>query len=139
VSRERFLIKCRLDQLAELNSGLTRLLQSHYPDLPESWLEEVRLIATEIFANIFNHAGLGADGDVEICLDSENDQVKIWFNDQGRIWNPLEKADPRLDEPLESGYGIFLIRTLTDQFNYTRREGAEFPNQLFIIKSLPHA
>ena len=136
---QQFLIPGTLDQLDGLNDRITRFLQSHDRNLPESWLEEIRLIATEIFVNICRYAELAADKDVKVCVQQDPDRIKLWFLDKGVRWNPVEAPDPVLDEPQKSGYGLFLVRKLSEQFEYSRQESSDFPNRLLIVKSLPNA
>ena len=53
--------------------------------------------------------------------------------DEGPPYDPTTRPDPDLDEPRTGGYGIFLVRQLTDQVAYTR-EGEQ--NVLTLRRSL---
>lgn len=139
MTEHQFLIPCTLDQLKGLNTRLTDLLHKTYKDLQESWMEEIRLIASELFVNIVRYAGLDAGEQVLIRLQMDGDQVRLWFFDRGVAWDPATSTEGVTDELRESGYGLFLVSTLTDHFEYHRREKAEYPNQLSITKRLPHA
>jgi anti-sigma regulatory factor (Ser/Thr protein kinase) len=139
VTECQFLIDCTLDKLKELNTRLTSFLQTAHPGLPESWMEEIRLIATELFVNIVRHGGLEAGNQALIRLQLVGEQVKLWFFDRGVAWDPKASAEGISDEPRENGYGLFLVSTLADHLEFHRQEDADYPNQLLIIKSLPHA
>jgi serine/threonine-protein kinase RsbW len=139
VNEYRFVVSCRLDQLDGINNRITHYVQSQYQDLPESWLEEVRLIATEIFANLCQHAQLDEHDNIQYCLQTAEGKLHLWIRDNGAIWNPRELTAPSLEKLQEHGYGFYLIRTLSDRIEYTRQELAEFKNNLLIVKSFPHA
>jgi len=128
-----------LSRLNELLSQLTVQITSLEPDLPQAWLEEIRLICSEIFSNICNYSGLSGNDPVRIVLFENKNSLNIWFRDNGARWYPENATLPNLDEPQEHGYGLYLIRLLTDGFSYKRKEHRPFCNVTQIAKSVPHA
>jgi sigma-B regulation protein RsbU (phosphoserine phosphatase) len=84
---------------------------------------KIEIAVEEIFLNIANYAYSPDSGDTAIFL-SVADKITIRFEDTGMPYNPLDKAEPDLDKPLMErdigGLGVFLVRKLMDNIEYTR-------------------
>ena len=107
-------------------------------ELGPEMVGEIRLVTEEALANVVHHAFEERDSGersitVELVVTVETVSVEIC--DDGTAVNPLDAPPPDLDAPLESrqigGLGVHLIRSLTDEAHYTRREGR---NILKLIK-----
>ncbi len=77
----------------------------------------------EIFVNIASYAYSPGNGNAVIFI-SVTDQIVIRFEDTGKPYNPLAKPEPDLDKPLMDrdigGLGVFLVKKLMDNVEYTR-------------------
>lgn len=98
---------------------------------------ELELICEEIFINICSYAYGDNVGTAEIEVGTFSDSIVIKFIDGGKEFNPLEKADPDINAPLEErnigGLGIFMTKKLSDKLSYERYDGK---NILTIVKKL---
>jgi anti-sigma regulatory factor (Ser/Thr protein kinase) len=136
---KRFQFTPTLSRLDELMAQLSDLACTLQPDLTEAWLAELRLICTEIYSNICAYSGLTADDRIWVVIYQEKNLFKLWFRDRGARWYPEKAPVPDLEEPLEHGYGLYLIRTLTDCFIYKRKEQRPYCNVTQIAKRIQHA
>lgn len=98
----------------------------------------VQLALDEWLANVINHAWSEAGphrGEVTLVLD--DGRLVLAIKDDGPAFNPLERAAPDLDSPLEEraigGLGIHLIRSMMDEVRYARNQGQ---NVLTLVKRL---
>ena len=70
----------------------------------------------------------GQDGrEIYIRITHVGDVIELEIEDDGRSYNPLETPEPNLqaelmDRPI-GGLGLHLVRKLTDQVEYQRRDG----------------
>ena len=66
-------------------------------------------------------------GMAEVALELENNQLTIEFGDDGQPFDPLTSAPPDFDQSVESrqvgGLGLHMVRELTDEAHYSRRDG----------------
>jgi serine/threonine-protein kinase RsbW len=64
-------------------------------------------------------------GQAEIALALNGSRLEIEFIDDGCAFDPFAGPPPNLDEPLEArqvgGLGLHLLRSLTDEARYERR------------------
>ena len=96
-------------------------------DLPEELAGEINLVLEEMLANVILH-GYQDQGDHEIVvkLESQGGELTLAIEDDGVVFNPLEKPRPDLTVPLAErqvgGLGIFLVRELMDHLQYERLE-----------------
>jgi anti-sigma regulatory factor (Ser/Thr protein kinase) len=85
--------------------------------------EKIEVAVEEIFVNIADYA-YGPDGGNAVISISVTDKIVIRFEDTGIPYNPLDKQEPDLDKPpLErdiGGLGVFLVKKLMDNVEYTR-------------------
>ena len=99
---------------------------------------ELALVLEEIFANIVSYAfdepGRHA---IEIGLERRDGAVHVHVFDAGRPFDPRDVPPPDLAADLElrpiGGLGVHLIRTLTEDLAYERRDGI---NHLSFRKTL---
>lgn len=88
---------------------------------------EVELICEEVFINICNYAYGENVGKAEIEVITLSGSIVIKFIDSGKEFNPLKKADPNINAPLEErnigGLGIFMTKKLSDKLSYERLNG----------------
>ena len=86
----------------------------------------IDLAVEEIFMNIVNYAYTSKGGNIALYILIVDKEVVIRFEDTGIPYNPLEKADPDLDEALINreigGLGVFLVQKLMDKLSYKRLE-----------------
>jgi anti-sigma regulatory factor (Ser/Thr protein kinase) len=103
---------------------------------PAELRNNIDVAVEEIFVNIANYAYELGNGDVAIYISTEQ-KISIKFEDKGREYNPLEQGEPDLDKPLMEreigGLGVFLVKKLMDNIEYTRVENK---NILVITKNL---
>jgi len=98
--------------------------------LPLEEFQKLMIAVTEVVINAIIH-GNKEDKNKKVTIAAEYDDrnlfVKIY--DEGNGFNPIEIADPTLPENLlkESGRGIFIVKSLVDDFSYRHTEkGSEF-------------
>ena len=90
---------------------------------PEDVLHQIDIAVEEIFLNIANYAYSPKTGEAAIFI-STTDKTVIKFEDTGKLYNPLEHADPDLERPLPEreigGLGILLVKKIMDTVEYCR-------------------
>lgn len=89
--------------------------------LPEGRLGELDLVVEELFVNVARYSGAGV---VELRYVTGAGELEAEIADNGRPFDPLTRAEPDLDIPLEKrqvgGLGIFLVRRMTRAMSYER-------------------
>jgi anti-sigma regulatory factor (Ser/Thr protein kinase) len=90
----------------------------------------VQMAVDEAFTNIIEHAYGGESNEKVDCKCTiGDDRLTIWMRDCGAVFNPEEIKDPDLNAPLEErtvgGLGLFFIRQLMDEVQFTFIQGEE--------------
>lgn len=125
-----------LDNLEELRKRLTSFICSVHPKISSDWQQEIKLIATELFTNICKHSQ-AAGKPVLIRIKFYKSIVTLFFCDQGKPWNPDKISPPNLSNPQESGYGLYLVKSMSKKFYYKCIKIGEYNNFTLIEKNLP--
>ena len=101
---------------------------------------QIDVAVEEIFVNISRYAYIEEPGKVIIrgnVAAEPPHTVTLAFEDEGKAFNPLERKPPDLTPAVRrhkvGGLGIFLVRSMSDDISYERREGK---NILTIKKNL---
>lgn len=108
-------------------------------DCPMKAQMQIDVAIDELFGNIANYAYNPETGKATVRLEVEDDPlaVIITFIDNGKPFNPLEKADPDITlsaaERAIGGLGIFLVKKTMDMIDYKFQDGQ---NILMIKKRL---
>jgi sigma-B regulation protein RsbU (phosphoserine phosphatase) len=120
---KKLAINASLENLNKVLDFVNTELERH--GCPQDIQGKIEVAVEEIFVNIANYAYSPDSGDAVIFI-SVNDKIVIRFEDTGRPYNPLEKQEPDLDKPLMErdigGLGIFLVKKLMDNVEYSRVE-----------------
>ena len=124
------------DSIAPASAQAEEWLQSHHPS-PQT----LNLLLIAIEELVLNCIDYGYDDDsvhtilLTLAIDGEN--LHITVVDDGHPFDPLSMPPPDLSLPIEArpagGLGIHLLRQLSDQITYQRRERF---NELTITKRL---
>ena len=81
----------------------------------------------EAFVNVCHYAYPGGEGKVELACGSEGDVFVVEIADNGVAFNVLSLPDPNttadIMERKIGGLGVYLIRRLTDDVSYQRKDG----------------
>lgn len=96
-------------------------------DCPMKIAMKIVVCVEELFVNVVNYAYEGFVGKCKItfeALDNDENKVVISISDQGKEFNPLEKADPDTtldaDEREIGGLGIFMVKNIMNHIYYER-------------------
>lgn len=106
--------------------------------LPEV-VTQLEMAVEEIFVNIANYAYQPENGaaTVRCVVGGYPVQVTVQFQDAGKPYNPLDRADPDVEAALEErdigGLGIYLVKNCMDAIDYEYVDGK---NILTIKKTL---
>ena len=126
-----------LDNLEQVMAFVEEKLECYgCPPAPQM---QVALAVEEIFVNIANYAYSPDVGPATIEVEVHEDplEVVITFMDKGKPYDPLAAKDPdttlSLEERVEGGLGIFLVKQTMDDVHYEYQDGR---NILRIIKRL---
>ena len=96
-------------------------------------INQVLLVAEEIFINIAKYAYKQITGNCNIKIHVDNNNIiECTFEDLGTPFNPLEKKDPRLNASVKErnvgGLGIYMSKNIMDNIEY------EYKNNKNILK-----
>lgn len=101
------------------------------PPLPGELISAICLVASEAVTNAIMH-GVRHEGDLlSVTIVVHDDMISVRVVDHGPGFDLDEVIPPDLDQPAESGYGIFVIKSLMDEVSYVRGDDA---NALIMIK-----
>ena len=85
---------------------------------------KLQLISDEIYSNIVSYSK-AQKASISVIDDSE--VIKMIFNDNGKIFNPLLKPEPDVDKPLEEreigGLGIYMVKKIASSVDYETIDG----------------
>lgn len=98
--------------------------------LPEEEFQKLMIAVTEVVINAIIH-GNKEDKNKKVTIEAEYDDKNLYIKicDEGNGFNPNEIVDPTLPENIlkESGRGIFIVKSLVDDFSYRHTDkGSEF-------------
>ncbi len=119
---ETFRLENRLELLGPFQDQLDgKLLEAGFS---QDLVEDLRLVVEELLVNTISYGyESGREGVIELVLSTpEPDQVRLQFHDDAREFNPLDAPDRDPDDDRIGGWGIPLLRALTDKVEY-RRQG----------------
>ena len=95
-------------------------------------INQVLLVAEEIFINIAKYAYKDIIGNCNIKIHVDNNILECTFEDTGTPFNPLEKNDPNLNVSAQErnvgGLGIYISKNIMDNIEY------EYINNKNILK-----
>ena len=96
-------------------------------NIPDAIHNDLRLAAEEAFVNIVNYAFSNQETQtISIEISCNNNAISITFIDEGLAFNPLLAAGINSGESIntndlcDGGMGIHIIKSLTDQQEYSR-------------------
>lgn len=118
-----------VSQLEELTAFLD-LLGDEW-ELPPSLVMSLNLVLEEAFTNVVFYAWDDNNQHlIDLDFEKNGNLLKISLSDDGRKYNPTEKAEPDFEKPVEErsigGLGIFLIKKIMDSVEYQRKGDRNF-------------
>lgn len=96
---------------------------------PMKAMMQIDVVIDELFSNIAHYAYNPEVGPATVKVDVEDDPVSviITFMDNGKPFNPLERAEPDVtlsaQERQIGGLGIFLVKKTMDEVAYEYKDG----------------
>ena len=107
---------------ARLTEFATEFSRQH--KLPDEERARLLIILDELFTNVveYGYESTAAEGHIDVALSLQDGRLIIEFVDDGRPFDPLTRADPDLDLPVDDrpvgGVGIAIVRALVDEIGY---------------------
>lgn len=108
----------------------------HEAGLSDIRVSEMELVVEEVLVNILRHGYSGDSGLIEFTCKADpiGQEVNVFIADKSEPFNINEALAPPLDLGLESrplgGLGIVLVKNMTDEILYTRKDNR---NELTLI------
>ncbi len=128
-------LPARLEILWPLDAFLVELLDLYRPDIARECVDALSLIVHEAFTNICVHTYQPEDhGVVVVRIELRGLQAAFVFEDTGKAFDEAKWRVPDLEQPLESGRGIWLMKELSDEFIYEADRGGM--NILTLVKTI---
>ncbi len=94
--------------------------------LPDAGRRRLLTALDEILSNVVRHGLRDRTGRIELTLSKEGDVVRAEVKDDAGPFNPMLAPLPDTSAALEArkpgGLGIALVRSLTDDLRYERRD-----------------
>ena len=118
-------VKADCIELGNITAFIDGILESH--ECPPKVQMQIDLCVEEVFVNIANYAYPDGEGNVDIAINTLEQEVSIIFTDCGIPYDPLQKTDPDVTLSAEErdvgGLGIFLVKKNMDSVAYYRVDG----------------
>ena len=124
--------------LAQVRKSVLELIGPDVFNAKEAQM--VALAIDEAVANVMEHAYAGGEGEkaqeITLTLNLDDARLLVTIRDTGKMFDPTMKADVDVREQVrqgkKGGLGIFLMRKIMDEVNYSYKRGLH--NELQLIK-----
>lgn len=105
---------------------------------PAANLYNLELALQEVAVNIVKHAYAHREGRIQmtLSLEAHPPRLTILLHDTGASFDPARVPPPKLGELQEHGFGLFLMRQLLDEVEYTHSASG---NVWKLVKTIPTA
>lgn len=99
-------------------------------------LYNLELALQEVAVNIVKHAYAHSEGRIQMTLhlEAQPPRLTIFLHDTGAAFDPTLVPLPKLGELQEHGFGLFLMRQLMDEVEYSHSASG---NVWKLVKSIP--
>lgn len=99
-------------------------------------LYNLELAVQEVAVNIVKHAYAHSAGRIQmtLCLEAQPARLTILLQDTGASFDPARVPPPKLGELQEHGFGLFLVRQLMDEVEYSYSAKG---NRWKLVKTIP--
>ncbi len=130
-------IKSHLEEIPGLNAAFNRFAAEY--SVPVDIIRKINLVFDELLSNVISYT-LNRTGthDIGITVHVKGQDMTVTISYEGPEFDPVQVPEPdvnlMLDERAEGGLGIFLVKSLMDEFIY-RRVGSR--NVITIRKKIP--
>jgi len=84
-------------------------------------IEDIKVAVAEGCTNAIKH---GLDKNFHINFLVSDSSLSIVIKDEGKGCNPCKIEEPDLLNPKEGGLGLFIIKSLMDEVEFTSKEGS---------------
>ncbi len=116
----------RLDDIPGVLDEIGAWIGSH--EIDDSVRRTMLLVLDDLLANVVTYAYEQEDAhEVEVTVERFADRLSLTVSDDGRPFNPFGVNAPDVTASIEErgvgGLGIHLMRTMMDEYEYTRRTG----------------
>ncbi len=127
-------VETRLEELDRLSAAVEDF--GAEDDWPPNLTFQVNLVLEELWLNVLNYGHDGGEHEVDIRLTSDTEVLTIEITDDGKPFDPFTEApEPNVTGDLGDraigGLGVYLVRTMMDEWRYTREDGK---NHLILVK-----
>jgi anti-sigma regulatory factor (Ser/Thr protein kinase) len=89
-------------------------------DLSATVLDDLRLMVSELVTNCLRHGGLRPEDPIDVLVSSADDRIRMEVVNPGTGFYP-PGSEPSIYQT--SGWGLFLVSRLADQWGVDRRGG----------------
>lgn len=130
---ELMVLKNRLSEVESFQRRLEKMLRER--GFSDDLIHDLSLVCEEVLVNIVHYGYDGDKGEREIKVDlsiDETRRVRLEIRDDAKAFDPLAVEERDHEDERPGGWGIPMLKTLTDQVQY-RREGSQ--NVLTLLRS----
>jgi anti-sigma regulatory factor (Ser/Thr protein kinase) len=110
-------LEVALERTPESPAEARRALADVAGELTPRRLEDARLLVSELVTNAIRHAGLSEADQITLVLETDDRGLRIEVRDPGP---GFELAEPTPDPARPSGWGLYLVRELSDRWGVER-------------------
>jgi len=87
-------------------------------------LFDIRLLVSELVTNCVKHARVGPEESILLDVDIQDHHVRVTVVDEGPGFEPPDQPLSEQAAEAGSGWGLFLVDQLSDQWGVERKAGA---------------
>jgi serine/threonine-protein kinase RsbW len=114
-------VENNLDKLPVIGDFVAETLTTFGADA--ATINRVQLVIDEASTNVIKYAYSGGTGRLKLALELAGDELTVTLTDWGTPFDPNTVPPPDLEADLDErkigGLGIYFMRKLMDQVNYT--------------------
>ena len=124
-----------LSELSKLRSKIEDIFNKEnlFDDLTR---KNIILAVTELFVNIVKHGQLPRRKNVKFHVIKLPASFELILFDSGNSYNPSDVKLPDISELPENGFGLYLVNSLMDSFEYQPKNNTCKYNITKIIKKI---